>query len=116
MAKTPALFDALIDELPKYKRIDDINIRELEKLPFLNAVIRESMRMYPPVTPPMPRVCPPHGAIISGYAIPGGVESYQTFAKFRSPFLRLPWPCVVIQTYSPIRKSSGLKGFLLLVK
>ncbi|PGH08839.1 hypothetical protein AJ79_05843 [Helicocarpus griseus UAMH5409] len=44
----------------------------LEKLPYLTAVIKESMRMSPGVASPLPRVVPAAGATISGKFVPGG--------------------------------------------
>ena len=73
IAKMPHLFSELGKELSMYETIEDINVRELEKLPLLNAVVRECIRMYPPVSSLVPRVCPPQGATIGGYSIPAGV-------------------------------------------
>ena len=73
LAKTPQLFSKLAKELSIYKSIDEMNFRALENLPLLNAVIRECIRLYPPVSAAIPRVCPPQGATIGGYFIPDGV-------------------------------------------
>ncbi|CBF78322.1 protein CYP677A1 [Aspergillus nidulans FGSC A4] len=45
---------------------------ELEKLPYLTAVIKESLRMSPGVASPLPRVVPKSGAVITKTHIPGG--------------------------------------------
>ncbi|SMR47245.1 unnamed protein product [Zymoseptoria tritici ST99CH_3D1] len=47
-------------------------VEVFEKLPFLAAVIKESLRLAPGVTAPLPRVVPSSGATISGRHIPPG--------------------------------------------
>ncbi|KAL4944118.1 hypothetical protein BDV06DRAFT_233850 [Aspergillus oleicola] len=44
----------------------------LEKLPYLTAVIKESLRISPGVASPLPRVVPEAGAVVTGVPIPGG--------------------------------------------
>lgn len=53
-----------LDNVPKFE--------DLEKLPYLTAVIKESLRMSPSVSCPLPRVVPATGATLSGNQIPGG--------------------------------------------
>ena len=50
-------------------------MRTLESMPYLNAVIKESLRLSVGVVSGLPRVTPPGGANIAGVAIPGGVSS-----------------------------------------
>ncbi|CRG84223.1 Trichodiene oxygenase [Talaromyces islandicus] len=49
------------------------SLSELEKFPYLSAVIKESLRMSPGVASPLPRVVPSSGATIHKTFIPGGV-------------------------------------------
>jgi cytochrome P450 len=48
-------------------------MRLLETLPYLNAVIKESLRLSVGVTSGLPRVVPQAGATIAKIAVPGGV-------------------------------------------
>jgi len=73
MAKSPSLNTELANELSQYKTFEDLNLMELEKLPLLNAVIHECMRMYHPVSLSVGRICPPQGTTAGEYFIPGGV-------------------------------------------
>jgi cytochrome P450 len=81
LAKHPEYFSKLYHEIEKYKTVDELQSSELEKLPLLNAVIRESLRLSPPVPGPVStRQCPPEGTNLGGYFIPGGV--YQVLRNF----------------------------------
>jgi cytochrome P450 len=48
-------------------------LRELENFPYLNAVIKEALRLSSGVTSGLPRVVPPSGATIAGANVPAGV-------------------------------------------
>ncbi|TDZ17285.1 putative sterigmatocystin biosynthesis P450 monooxygenase STCB [Colletotrichum orbiculare MAFF 240422] len=62
----------------------------LEKLPLLNAVIDETLRLYGAVPGHLGRVVPPKGATLGGYFIPGGVGvETQAYTLHRDPQV---WP------------------------
>ncbi|KAH8887801.1 cytochrome P450 [Thozetella sp. PMI_491] len=69
----PDVYRTLTAELreafPKY---DDMNITALEKLPYLNGVIKESLRINPGVPGRLPRVVPEGGATFHGHSLPVG--------------------------------------------
>jgi cytochrome P450 len=94
LAKQPQLAADVAKELSEagFTSVTDFNTQRLEQLPLLNAVIRESLRVYSPVGGPGDRESPPQGVDLGGYYIPGGVRS-PTF-----PLLIKRSPCVVSRT------------------
>jgi hypothetical protein len=63
---------------------EDITITKLLQLKYLNGVIEEGLRIYPPVPSNMPRVIPEEGAMICGKWLPGGVG----YLPFTTPRVR----------------------------
>jgi cytochrome P450 len=51
---------------------EDFTDAELEKLPVLNAIIDETLRLYGAAPGSLPRIVPAGGATLGGYFIPGG--------------------------------------------
>jgi cytochrome P450 len=45
-------------------------------LPYLNAVIEEGLRLYPPFVGTLTRVSPPGGEMVDGYFVPEGVSAF----------------------------------------
>ncbi|KAH9057596.1 putative P450 monooxygenase [Lactarius vividus] len=67
----------VLEEVPRYE--------VFEKLPYLTAVIKEGLRLFPG-SAALPRVVPPEGATIAGTFIPGGTVVGQSFLYVhRSP-------------------------------
>lgn len=63
-----------------------ITFHEAQALPYLQACIKEGLRLHPATGLPLARVVPPEGATIAGTFFPGGVgtnikprESYANF-------------------------------------
>jgi len=53
---------------------NDITMLNVTQLKYLDAVIQESLRLYPPVPIALNRTTPPEGAIICGHWVPGDVR------------------------------------------
>lgn len=58
-----------------FKRSEDINLLAVSQLPYLTAVIDETLRMYPAVPGQPPRVVPEGGAMVCGKFIPQDVSA-----------------------------------------
>lgn len=55
----------------RYKSYDEIDAASAQKLPYLQAVISEGLRIYPPGSQGFPRVSP--GTMVDGFWVPEGV-------------------------------------------
>ncbi|KAF2704712.1 benzoate 4-monooxygenase cytochrome P450 [Pleomassaria siparia CBS 279.74] len=87
---TQELRDAFIVE-------KDISIASTARLPYLNAVISEGLRLCPPVAIGVPRVVPPGGSTILSQYVPAGTyvafnqfSAFRQSSNFRSPNSFLP--------------------------
>lgn len=54
-----------------------IKYNEAQALPYLQACIKEGLRMHPATGLPLARVVPPEGATVAGTFFPGGVRALQ---------------------------------------
>ncbi|KAK0713557.1 cytochrome P450 [Lasiosphaeria miniovina] len=63
---------------------DGFTHRDLRALPYLNLVLEETLRLYGASQGALPRVVPPEGAVLAGYAVPPGVVvSTQNYSLHR---------------------------------
>jgi cytochrome P450 len=71
---------------------NQLTLLELEKLPYLTAVLKESLRISPGVASPLPRVVPAEGATICGTYVPGGtvVEMSSYFVHGNASIFKTP--------------------------
>lgn len=78
------LREELVEVWPDPHIVPDLT--ELEKLPLLTAVIKESLRLGPGIPTPLTRVVPPGGATISGQFIPAGVSYSEAVILLRNRY------------------------------
>ncbi|KAK7707747.1 orf9b protein [Botryosphaeria dothidea] len=75
LLRNPATYAKLRDEIrTRYSSADQIDARTAQLLPYLQAVIAEGLRMYPPGSQGFPRISP--GAVVDGVWVPPGTECY----------------------------------------
>ncbi|KAK8182868.1 cytochrome P450 [Phyllosticta citribraziliensis] len=71
----PGCLRRLTDEVRgAFASPDDISLEALPRCLYLNAVLEESLRVYPPVAEGLHRVAPAGGAVVCGHFVPEGVS------------------------------------------
>ncbi|CAI7619872.1 unnamed protein product [Penicillium glandicola] len=91
-------YERLIREVrDAFEKDADIKLSTLFDLPYLNAVLTEAMRIYPPIPSMLPRIVPEGGAMINGQYVPGrvsvSVSLYSAFhaaSHFKDPEAFIP--------------------------
>ncbi|CDM31323.1 hypothetical protein DTO013E5_30 [Penicillium roqueforti] len=75
LLKTPEVYKAMREEIRnRFPTYESINATSAQQLPYLQAVINEGLRIYPPGSQGFPRLSP--GLAIDGEWIPEGTEIY----------------------------------------
>lgn len=75
LSTNPDKWDKLSSEIRMaFKDQSEIKLDALIRLPYLQAIIEECLRVYPPVSSGLPRVVPKGGVTICGDFIPEGVR------------------------------------------
>jgi cytochrome P450 len=72
LSTNPAVLQRLRNEIDALDLEESITYKETQKLPYLKAVVRESLRMYPSVPAPLYRIVPAGGITVDGQLIPSG--------------------------------------------
>ena len=73
LLRNPSTLTKLQAELDdEFATPTDVTMLRLGRLPYLNAVVHEALRMYPPIPGELRRLVPAEGATISDRFIPGG--------------------------------------------
>ncbi|KAL8909504.1 MAG: hypothetical protein Q9207_000184 [Kuettlingeria erythrocarpa] len=71
LCNNPGYMDQLQDEIrTKFSSAEEIKLQKTDGMTYLQAVVSECFRMYPPALAGQPRVSPPGGDFICGHYIP----------------------------------------------
>lgn len=75
VAKHPDVYSALCHEIRDQARLTlPVSYQDVSELPYLDAVIKEALRIHPPNGIMYPRTVPAQGATICGHFLPAGTE------------------------------------------
>ncbi|KAK7709236.1 hypothetical protein SLS57_008771 [Botryosphaeria dothidea] len=84
LIRHPAMQRKLREELKTLQ--PGYTISDLSALPYLDAVVKETLRVYPPAPAPMPRVVPPEGLTLKNVTLPPKtIISAQPYSIHRDP-------------------------------
>lgn len=75
LLKNPRVLSKLQNEVRMtFQRDEEITLEACNKLVYIQAVLTEALRMYPPVAVGLPRIVDAQGDMITGHWVPGGVR------------------------------------------
>lgn len=72
LSKTPLAYNRLVDEIKRTPLSDPVTYGEASRMVYLQACMKEAMRLHPAVGQLLERVAPREGATIDGIWFPGG--------------------------------------------
>jgi cytochrome P450 len=82
LLNNPDKLARLVKEIREaFPDLDQVDNRAAQKLPYLHAVIEESLRLYPPVPSRFPRRTSRDGIVIDGHVVPKNVRYALTQQK-----------------------------------
>lgn len=110
LLKYPRTLERLRDEIKDCEArgviSDPIKFSEAKQMPYLQAVLKEALRMHPATGLSLGRVVPPEGTTLTGQYFPPGVcEHWITYALFYSSFLphiSFLFPCTPLYLYEQV--------------
>jgi cytochrome P450 len=92
LCKHPQHADLILSELRAHN-VEETDANALAKLPHLNAVINETLRLVPPQLTGGGRITPPEGLWLDDTWIPGGTKvTAPKYVLSRRRFLHSPHP------------------------
>lgn len=88
LLRNPAVLRKLTEEIRRrFKKEDEMTLSALGSCDYLNCVLKEGMRMYPPVALGLPRKVVQEEVTIAGNVVPKGVSAIHAACQHRKPRL-----------------------------
>lgn len=123
LINNPETMKLLVDEVrSKFSTESEIDSLTTARLPYLHAVLEETLRIFPPAPNALPRITPPEGNIVLGDLIPGNVSELShssimdqilTFGDRRCSQFRIG-PCITAEpTLVALTSSSPTDGWMI---
>ena len=85
LLKNTHTFNRLSEEIRQaFATKDAITIPAVNQLPYLSAILQESLRLSPPIVNGFPREVPKPGATINGSWVPSGVSIFPAVTLYRN--------------------------------
>lgn len=82
---SPHILSTLLAEIETFTPSTPISDSEARKMPYLQALIKEALRIWPPVTGLSSKKVPKGGDTLNGFFVPGGTYiGYAAWGLFRS--------------------------------
>ena len=75
LLQTPHAQERLVNELRSIEKEEDLSLKKLASLPYLNCCISEGLRIHSPIAGTVTRVVPKGGDWVAGTFLPEGVSS-----------------------------------------
>lgn len=87
LLRNPQMMQQLVDEIrSSFTDFDDVTLEDMARMKYLQAVLQEGLRMYPPVPIALPRLVAEEGLEIEGKFVPAGTRvGVHHFATYRLP-------------------------------
>ena len=87
LLQNPQIYEKLKEELDRaFTTEEEITVERVEQLPYLIAVLDETMRIYPVALAGQASIIPPGGDTVAGHLLPGGTSvSMNQYAVYRCP-------------------------------
>ena len=76
LLKTPHAYERLTNEIRSLESEEELSIKKVASLPYLNCCISEGLRIHSPFPNAVPRLVPKGGHWVAGTFLPEGVISY----------------------------------------
>lgn len=87
LLNNPEVYEKTVQEIrTSFSSSEDINLDTISRLQYTQAVLTETMRLYPPVPASLDRCVPPGGGIVNGCPLPAGT----IVQLFQESVYRLP--------------------------